>query len=186
MSRWARELLRRFLHGPSSPLSIANIFIFSLNDNFSGTGRLAICFICCWSARRFILGSLQHVITPQSIQLQGKNSKYSKSYMMWFSIADKNFLISHFIYNLDCINFMVIKANKKRVYCTHIIIIEYNCVSVGFVIDWQYHPCGYWWLQIKSTALTCKFLGLQWLQGCCLRPNCQHWTGASRAFLLHW
>lgn len=55
MSRWAREIFSLSLGVLFSPDSSANIFIFSLNDSFSGTGS-AFCFCCC-SANRRVRGS---------------------------------------------------------------------------------------------------------------------------------
>lgn len=60
MSRCARDIFSLSLGVLSSPDSRANIFIFSLNDSFSGTASPArcCCCCCCFSARRRCRGSL--------------------------------------------------------------------------------------------------------------------------------
>lgn len=60
MSRWARDIFTLSLGVPSSPVSIANILIFSLKVSFSGTGTtlLESSFWCCCSASRLWRGSL--------------------------------------------------------------------------------------------------------------------------------
>lgn len=60
MSRCARDIFSLSLGVLSSPDSSANIFIFSLNDSFSGTASPArcCCCCCCFSARRRVRGSL--------------------------------------------------------------------------------------------------------------------------------
>lgn len=57
MSLWARDIFSLSL-GVFSPDSRANIFIFSLNESFSGTGADSV-FFCSCSARRRCLGSLK-------------------------------------------------------------------------------------------------------------------------------
>jgi len=59
MSLWAREILTLSRGVPSSPVSIANIFIFSLKLSFSGRGpeRVDSNFWCC-AASSLARGSL--------------------------------------------------------------------------------------------------------------------------------
>lgn len=67
ISLWAREILTLSRGVPSSPVSIANIFIFSLKLSFSGRGpdRVDSSFWCC-AASSLALGSLD---TTQIISL---------------------------------------------------------------------------------------------------------------------
>lgn len=58
ISRWAREIFSLSLGVCASPVSRANIFIFSLNESFSGTASVVFCCFFCCSARRRVRGSL--------------------------------------------------------------------------------------------------------------------------------
>lgn len=59
MSLCALEIFNLSFGVLSSPDSRANIFIFSLNDNFSGTASvLRCCCCCCFSANLLVRGSL--------------------------------------------------------------------------------------------------------------------------------
>lgn len=60
ISLWARDIFNLSFGVWFSPDSSANIFIFSLNDNFSGTPSPDFCCCCCcFSCNRRVRGSLQ-------------------------------------------------------------------------------------------------------------------------------
>lgn len=68
ISRCAREIFTLSRGVPSSPVSIANIFIFSLKLSFSGTcptWELCCCF--CFSASLLCLGSLNSQVKIYSL-----------------------------------------------------------------------------------------------------------------------
>lgn len=78
MSLWAREILTLSRGVPSSPVSIANIFIFSLKLSFSGRGpeRVDSNFWCC-AASSLARGSLN---TSQMISLVCWTTLYFDQY----------------------------------------------------------------------------------------------------------
>jgi len=82
ISLWAREILTLSRGVPSSPVSIANIFIFSLKLSFSGRGpvRVDSNFWCC-AASSLARGSLN---TTQMISLVCWTTLYLDQY------CDKN------------------------------------------------------------------------------------------------
>jgi hypothetical protein len=78
ISLWAREILTLSRGVPSSPVSIANIFIFSLKLSFSGSGpeRIDSSFWCCAASSR-ARGSLK---TAQIISLVRSITLYLDQY----------------------------------------------------------------------------------------------------------
>lgn len=78
ISLWAREILTLSRGVPSSPVSIANIFIFSLKLSFSGRGpeRVDSNFWCC-AASSLARGSLN---TTQMISLVCWTTLYLDQY----------------------------------------------------------------------------------------------------------
>lgn len=78
ISLWAREILTLSRGVPSSPVSIANIFIFSLKLSFSGRGpeRVESNFWCC-AASSLVRGSLN---TTQIISLVSWATLYLVQY----------------------------------------------------------------------------------------------------------